>query len=58
MTDPPSNTGGVNATWTEASPGVAVTFVGESGMVYGVTAVEVAEVSPTPATLIAATENV
>lgn len=58
MTEPPLTAGAVHATTAVVSPGVALTLVGASGTVIGVTGFDAADGVPPPTPLIAATVNV
>jgi hypothetical protein len=55
---PPMLVGAVHVTMAEATPGIATTFVGESGTAAGTTALLGADMAPVPTALCARTVNV
>jgi hypothetical protein len=58
MSLPPLKAGALQLMMADAFAAVAVTFVGASGVVAGVTEVDATEVSPVPMALVAVTVKV
>ena len=57
MGDPPVEVGGTQLMTAWPTPGVAVTVIGEPGVVTGTTLVESDEAGPVPAAFVATTEK-